>query len=138
MLEVSLNFLVVFFILWILVFVLNKIFFGPVRRIRDQRRDELKRNRESARRALEKYDRTVEQLEQALKAARAQAEQERESLSAAALQEKAQWLGDLGAEHRRNVDKAKEDLGRALTGLKQDMDSQVETIARKIEERLLP
>jgi F-type H+-transporting ATPase subunit b len=137
MLNIDATFLVVFVIIWILVFVLNKVFFNPMRRIRDVRRGELDRNQGTARRALEEYDRTLERLEQSLREARSQADRTRESLSAEALKEKAKLLGDVGAEYRRNVEKAKEDLRTELQGLKRDMDSRVESLARKIEERLV-
>jgi len=137
MLKIDASFLVVFAIVWILAFILKKIFFGPVKAVRDKRQEALERDREAARLALENFDRTVAGLEQSLKTARTQAEAEREALGAAALQEKSRLLGELGAESRRNVDQAKEELGRASAGLKHDMDLEVEAISRKIEERLL-
>lgn len=137
MLNIDVTFLVVFVIVWILVFVLNKVFFNPMKRIRDVRRGELDRNQGTARRALEQYDRTLERLEQSLREARSQADRTRESLSAEALKEKAKLLEDVGAVYRRNVEKAKEDLRTELQGLKRDMDSRVESLARKIEERLV-
>jgi len=137
MLNIDASFLVVFAIVWILAFILKKIFFGPVKAVRNKRQEALARDREAARLALENFDRTVAGLEQSLKTARTQAEAEREALGAAALQEKSRLLGELGAESRRNVDQAKEELGRASAGLKRDMDLEVEAISRKIEERLL-
>ncbi|OGD25380.1 MAG: hypothetical protein A2Y56_15325, partial [Candidatus Aminicenantes bacterium RBG_13_63_10] len=89
MLNIDASFLVVFAIVWILAFILKKIFFGPVKAVRDKRQEALGRDREAARLALENFDRTVAGLEQSLKTARTQAEAEREALSAAAFQEKA-------------------------------------------------
>jgi len=106
MIEVSLNFLVVFAILWILMFVLNKVFFGPLWKIRERRRAVRDGDRDAARKALETYDRTIERLEQSLKAARLESEALRENLGAEALREKARLLDELNAEYRRNVDKA--------------------------------
>lgn len=137
MLNVDGSFIVVFFIVWILVLVLNKVFFSPLKRIRDKRQALLRENRESARRALETYDQTVLQIDQSLKTARARAEQVRESLSAEAVKEKARLLEELNAEYRRNVEQAKNDLNQEVQNLKKEMDSRVETISEKIEERLL-
>jgi F0F1-type ATP synthase membrane subunit b/b' len=137
MLNVDASFIVVFFIVWILVLVLGKVFFAPLKRIRDKRQAVLRENRESARRTLETYDQTVQHVDQSLKAARTQAEQIRDSLSAEALKEKARLLEELNAEFRQNVDRAKNDLNQEVQTLKKEMDSRVEAISEKIEERLL-
>jgi len=138
MIQIDGSFLVIFAIVWILVFVLNRIFFGPIKRIRDKRQDTLRQDREAAAEALDSYGQTVQRVEQSLKAARAQAEQIRESLTAEALKEKGRLLEELNAEYRGTVEKAKADLQREMQGLRREMDSQVEAISEKIEERLLP
>jgi len=137
MIQIDGSFLVIIAIVWVLVFVLNRIFFGPIKRIRDKRQDTLRHDREAAAKALDSYGEVVQRVEQSLKSARAQAEQIRESLSAEALKEKGRLLEELNAENRVAVEKAKDDLQRELRGLKREMDSQVEAISEKIEERLL-
>jgi F0F1-type ATP synthase membrane subunit b/b' len=137
MLEIDGSFLVIFAIVWILVFVLNRVFFTPVKRIRDKRGDALRQDREAAARALDAYGRSVQNVEQSLKAARAQAEQVRDSLSAEALREKGRLLEELNAEYRRTVEKVKEDLQREMVSLRREMDSEVGAISEKIEERLI-
>ncbi len=137
MLNIDATFLIVFAIVWVLVFVLTRIFFNPIKRVRDARQAEIDKNEKAAGEALGQYDRTLERLEQSLREARTDADKLRDSLSSEALKEKARLLEELGAEYRRNVEKAKEDLRRELQGLKRDMDSRVESIARKIEERLV-
>ena len=136
MLNIDATFLIVFVVVWILVFVLSKVFFGPLRKVRDARKAVLDGNAEAARAALEQYDRTLTGLEQSLRDARAAADRTRESLSAEALKQKAQLLEELGAEYRRNVEQAKDELRAELQGLEREMDSKVEAIARQIEERL--
>ncbi len=137
MLNVDGSFIVVFFIVWVLVLVLNKVFFSPIKRVRDKRQALLRENRESARQSLDAYDRTVLQIDQSLKAAKARAEQIRESLSVEALKEKARLLEELNAEYRRNVEQAKTDLSQEVQNLKKEMDSRVGPISDRIEERLL-
>lgn len=137
MLQIDGGFLIIFAIVWILVFVLNRIFFTPIKRIRDKRRDTLRQDREAAARALDSYGATVQRVEQTLKAARAQAEQVRDSLSAEALREKGLFLEELNAEYHRTVEKVKDDLQREKVSLRREMDSEVEAISKKIEERLV-
>lgn len=137
MLQISGGFLTIFFLVWVLLFALNRVFFSRVKRIRDRRSMGLKRYRETAEQALEAYDRAVRSVEQSLREARAEAERIRESLGAEALREKAKLLEELGAEYRRNVAAAKEELRQKLLSLEKDMDRRVDGIAEKIEERLL-
>ena len=138
MIQIDGSFLVIFAIVWILVFVLNRVFFGPIKGIRDKRQDTLRQDREAAGNALDAYGQIVQRVEQDLKAARAQAEQVRDSLSAEALREKGRFLEELNAEYRQTVEKAKDDLRREMEGLRREMDSQVEFLSEKIEERLVP
>ncbi len=137
MLNIDATFLIVFAVVWILVFVLTRVFFNPIRKVRDARKAVLDGNAEAARAALEQYDQTLARLEQSLRDARASADRTRESLSAEALKQKTKLLEELGLEYRRNVEQAKDELRAELQGLERDMDTRVESIARQIEERLI-
>lgn len=137
MLSLDGNVIVVFLIVWVLLFALTKLFFNPVRRIRDAREKAIRENKEAFEKAIGSYEESARQVDQALKEARSAAENVRVSLEADALKEKTRLIGDINAECRSQVDRAKADLDKSVRELKDRLESEAAGLAEQIEKKFL-
>ena len=137
MLSLDANLVVVFAVVWILVFVLSKIFFNPVRRMRDRRESGIAADRSARQRALESYEKSVAQIESALRDARAAAESARSRLEQDAMREKGKLLTEVSAECRHQVEPARIDLERTTRELQGGLARQASDLAEQIEKKLL-
>lgn len=137
MLSLDGNVIVVFLIVWILLFALTKLFFNPIRRVRDAREKTLLENKQAFEQAVESYQESVRQVERAVKEARSAAEAVRASLEADAQKEKSHLIADINAECRRQVDRARADLDASVRELKQKLESEAAGLAERIENKLL-
>jgi F0F1-type ATP synthase membrane subunit b/b' len=131
------NVIVVFVIVWILVFVLTRLFFNPVRRVRDARRKEIQGNRKAYEEALASHRKSIQEIEEALKQAKAAAESARETLMAEGLQERNRLLTEMSAEYRSQVEKARADLDQTIIGLKRKLEAEASALAETIEKKFL-
>ena len=138
MLSLDANVIVVFLIIWGLVLVLSKLFFKPVRRVRDGRDNAILENRKSGRQALDSYDQSMREIETSLKQARAEAEAARTSLADEALKEKARMISTVSAECRNQVETARADLDRTVKELRGKLAAEASALAETIEKKLLP
>jgi F0F1-type ATP synthase membrane subunit b/b' len=137
MLSLNGNVIVVFLIVWILVFVLTRLFFNPVRRVRDGRRKEIQGNTKAYEEALESHRKSVQEIEEALKKAKAAAESARETLMAEGLKEKNRMLGEISAEYKSQVEKARAELDQTIMGLKGKLEAEASALAETIEKKFL-
>lgn len=137
MLSIDASFIVIFLIVWTLVIVLSKIFFKPILKLMSERKAGIKADIDGARNALSVAEQDLQEIETRVKAARADAAAIRDAAEAEALKEKARMLAELGDDCRAQVLKAKEELDREAVRLKEELRSQTEILAEKIEERLL-
>lgn len=138
MLSLDANVIIVFLIVWILVAVLTKLFFNPVRRVRDGRDEELEANRRSRAETLGVYERSLQEIDAAIKEARSEAETARISLETEALKEKNRLIVEINAECRSQVEKARADLSRMMAELKATLESEASHLSKEIEKKLLP
>jgi len=138
MLSLDANVIVVFLIVWVLVLVLSKLFFKPVRRVRDGRDNAILENRKSGQKALDSYDQSVREIETALKQAKATAEAARTSLANEALREKARMISTVSTECKTQVETARADLDQAVRELKARLEAEASSLAERIERKLLP
>jgi len=137
MLEIDATFLVTFIIVWILVIVLTKVFYNPVRRTVQSRKTKLDEDRKATEKALENYEKTIIEIEEKLKKAQAAAQATQDKFGQEAIQEKERMLEEISTECRNQIEGAKKELALQLEKLKKDLDSQSRTLAKRIEERLL-
>ncbi len=138
MLYLDANVIIVFLIVWILLAVLTKFFFNPVRRIRDQRDQEVDANLQSRDETVGAYERSIQEIEASLREARAAAEAARISLEDEGLKEKSRLIAEIGAECRSQVERARADLSGMMTELKGQLESEASHLASEIEKKLLP
>ena len=137
MLSLDANFIVVFAIIWILVLVLSKVFFNPVRRMRDRREVDIAADRTARQRAVESYEKSLAEIEASLKDARAAAEAARSRLEQDALQEKSRLLAEVSAECRHQVEQARADLENTSRRLQGQLSQEASALAERIEKKLL-
>lgn len=137
MLSLDANVVVVFVIIWILVFVLSKLFFNPVRRVRDRREQGIAEDLQAGQAALEAHEKNLARVEASLKEARAAAEAARTRLEQEAAREKNKLLSEISAEGRRQIDEARADLERTARELKTRLAEDAADLAGQIEKKLL-
>lgn len=137
MLSINGNVIIVFLIVWILVFVLTKVFFNPVRRVRDKRRQEVQANKKAYEDAVASQQKGIQEIELAIKQAKAAAESAKETLRAEGLKEKNRMLAEISAEYKGQVEKARADLDRTIKDLKEKLEAETSALAGNIEKKFL-
>jgi F-type H+-transporting ATPase subunit b len=137
MIEIDASFIAIFIIVWILVFVLSRVFFNPLRKIMEERKDKVKGRQEAFRESTEVYEKTVYEIEERLKSARILSEQTKDNLKHEALKERERMLEDISTEYRSQVKKAQEKLEKQTTSLRMELGAEAELLAERIEQKLL-
>lgn len=137
MIEINASFIAIFIIVWILVFVLSRVFFNPLRKIMEEREDKVKGRQEAFRESTEFYEKTVNEIEERLKSARILSEQTKDNLKHEALKERERTLEDISTEYRNQVEKAQEKLEKQTTSLRRELGAEAELLAERIEQKLL-
>jgi F0F1-type ATP synthase membrane subunit b/b' len=137
MLAVDATLLIVFFIVWILLFTLKKVFFNPIRNIMTGREETIESNLKAIEEAKTQHETNIRMIEENLKGARYAAKETQEQFAADALRDKEQMLSEVGQECRARVNEAKEQLEKKMEELKKDLASESKVLSEKIEQRLL-
>lgn len=137
MLSLDANVIVVFLTVWILVFVLTKLFFNPIRRIRDKREERIQGNKRTYEKAIESCEKGVQEIELTIKKAKAEAESARDALAVEAQKEKGRLVAEISAECKSQVEQARGDLDRTMQGLKEKLEAEAADLAERIEKKLL-
>ena len=137
MLSIDVNAIVIFTIVWILLILLNKVFFKPLCKVMDERETQLSGDRNASQNALEEYEAALQEIDEKINAAREDAQSKRESYSQEALREKERILTEITQESRGRIEDGKEKLNRELKRLKDELETKSELLAERIEQRLL-
>jgi F-type H+-transporting ATPase subunit b len=137
MLAVDATLLIVFFVVWILLFVLKKVFFNPLQNIMSKREETIESNLKAIEEAKTQYEANIQKIEENLKAARLAAKETQEKFAVEAQSEKEQMLSEIGQECRAKVNEAKGQLEKKVDELKRDLASESKILSEKIEKRLL-
>ena len=137
MLQIDGTFLVVFAIVWILLFVLSRIFWNPMSRLVRDREAKVEGDRTSARKGLDEYEQGLRKIEATLKSARLAAEKTREDIEAEAIREKSRILAEAGAAAKAEIEKARAALAGEISRLKGELEAEAVRLAGEIEKRLL-
>lgn len=129
--------IVIFLIVWILVFVLSRLFFRPLRNIMQKREERIQESRESYQESVEFHEKTVLEIEEKLKSARALSQQIRDNFMLEALKERERILEEINAECRSQMETAKEQLEKQMKSLKIELDTETKYLAERIEQKFL-
>jgi len=137
MLSVDISAVVIFLLIWVLVFVLTKLFFNPLRKVMDERKTRLRNNQEASSKAIAEYEDIVQEIEENIKSARSAANATREEFEQRAFREKEKILDDVSKECRAQVSEAKAEIDKQMQALKKELKKESNNLAEKIEEKLL-
>jgi len=137
MIDIDASFIAIFIIVWIMVFVLSRLFFNPLRKIMEERDAKVKGRQEAFQESTEGYEKTVCEIEERLKSARILSEQTKDNLKHEALKERERMLEEISTEYRSQVEKAQEKLEKQTTSLRRELSAEAMLLAERIEQKLL-
>ena len=112
MLSVDIGAVIVFLIVWILLIVLNRIFFKPIRKVMHDRNQMLKTNRDHEEKSITDYEKTIQKIEADIKAAKIDSIATKTMLEKEALKEKERILSEVSQQSRKQIASRKRDHQR--------------------------
>jgi F-type H+-transporting ATPase subunit b len=137
MIDIDASFIAIFIIVWIMVFVLSRLFFNPLRKIMEEREAKVKGRQEAFQESTEIYEKTVCEIEERLKSGRILSEQTKDNLKHEALKKRERMLEEISTEYRSQVEKAQEKLEKQTTSLRRELGAEAKLLAERIEQKLL-
>jgi F0F1-type ATP synthase membrane subunit b/b' len=137
MLDLDISLFVIFAIVWILLFVLKKIYFNPLQKVRAEREGLINQDKKTAAKFQEDYESTLAEIEEKMKKARLDALASRSSFEKDAQIKREELLADVSKESKKMVEKGKADLEEQMKALFKEMETKSEILAENIEKRLL-
>ncbi|MEE8378433.1 MAG: ATP synthase F0 subunit B [Candidatus Aminicenantaceae bacterium] len=137
MLDIDISSVVIFAIIWILLFVLKKVFFNPLQKVRAERDALINQNKMAAAKSKEDYEQTLSEIEEQIKKARMDAVNSRNKLEKDAQEKKEELIADVSKESKKMVEKGKADLEEQMKILFKEMEAKSGAFAKNIEKRLL-
>ena len=137
MLDFDISLFVVFAIVWILLFVLKKIYFNPMQKVRSERDALIKINKMAAEKSQEDYDQILSEIEDQIKKTRMDALTTRNTLEKDAQKKREELIAAVSRESKNQVEKSKAELEEQMKILFKEMEDKSEILAKKIEKRLL-
>jgi len=126
---------ILFFIL--LTFYLRAVFFRPLAKILDQRRQETEGTRRLAEQAFEAADKKASEYERALDLARAEIHKEHEALRRRWADEHAEAIAKARAEADRQLAAARVEIARELERTQAELDNSIESLGNQVVESIL-
>jgi F-type H+-transporting ATPase subunit b len=136
-LQIDLTFLVTFFIIWILVFVLSRIFFKPMIKLMQDRDSQIRGDWSSSEKNIEAYEGSLQEVDKTLRSAKQAAEKTHEEMEVEAIREKGRLVAEVSGSSKEQIGQAKAKLQAELVSLKKELAAEAETLAERIEKRLL-
>lgn len=136
MVEFDATFLFQAFNFVLLLAILNKIFFQPIIRIQNERREAIENARKSADSRMHELKALREGYHQKLDAARQEAFERISARIAAATQEREAQLNRVNAEMEARLQAAREQIANQEASLKAALNQEVEALAQAIFEQL--
>lgn len=136
-LQIDLTFLVTFFIIWILVFVLSRIFFKPMIKLMQDRDSQIRGDWSSSQKNIEAYEGSLQEVDKTLRSAKQAAEKTHEEMEVEAIREKGRLVAEVSGSSKEQIGQAKAKLRAELVSLKKELAAEAETLAERIEKRLL-
>ncbi len=137
MLDIDISSVVIFAIIWILLFVLKKVFFNPLQKVRSERETLINQNKMAAAKSQEDYEQTLSEIEEQIKKARMDALASRNTFEKEAQEKREELIADVSKESKKMVEKGKADLEEQMKILFKEMEAKSEIFAKNIEKRLL-
>jgi F-type H+-transporting ATPase subunit b len=126
---------IVFFI--ILTIYLDRVFFKPMSRILEKRREATDGVRQLAQQAFEAAEKKGSELEHALQIARSQLHQEHEAMRRQWSEEQARAIADARQAADREIQNAKREIAAEAERAEHDLAAQVDELSNRIQQRVL-
>jgi F-type H+-transporting ATPase subunit b len=120
-----------------LLFVLNIVFYRPIRRILNRRSEEVRGLHESIEDFREKSDQYVEDLEESYKGARGEGYEEKDKLKMAGTQMEKEILQDAISSAEAKIGKARDEIDRSMTGVRQSLEDELNSFSKELAEKIL-
>ena len=137
MINFDANLIIVFFLVWILVIVLSKVYFKPMMKTMDARRLKINQNQKAGEKARHDYEKALQEIEESLKEARKSSLNIQEDLRKEALLEKEKMICQISSECRTHIQEAKDKLDNQVENMKKEIDSMKEFFGEFIEEKII-
>ena len=120
-----------------LLFVLNIIFYRPIRRILGRRSEKEKDLHESIEGFREKSDQYVNDLEENYKGARGEGFKEKDKLKKAGTETEKEILQEAISSAETRIGKAKDEIDRSITGVRQSLEDELNMFSKELAEKIL-
>lgn len=120
-----------------LLFVLNMIFYRPIRRILSQRSDKEKDLHESIEDFREKSDQYLKDLEVSYKGARGEGFKEKDMLKQAGTEAEKEILQEAISSAEAKIGKAKDEINHSVTGVRQSLEDELNMFSKELAEKIL-
>lgn len=137
MISVDISLVVVFILIWILLAVLTKIYFNPLRNVMKKRHSKISDDTKAGKNADEKHEKIIEKIEEDLKAAKNSSFEIKDDFEKQALKEKEKMMSDISSECRAQVKEAQRALDGQISELKKKIHKESGDLAKKIEDKIL-
>jgi F-type H+-transporting ATPase subunit b len=121
----------------VLAFYLQKVFFQPMARILDERRQQTEGVRDLAQRAFEAAEKKTSEFEHALQLARAEMHQEHEKLRHQWTEEQSRRIAQARAEADRQIEDARRQIAAEVHKAETDLAASVDALSEQIVSSLL-
>ncbi len=137
MISIDASLIVVFFIVWILVVFLSKVFFNPLRQIMSERKTRIEANIQAAAKNSNDFEQISSQIEEVLSKARAKSQAIRAKFEQEGWNEKKRLLDEVNRSCRQEVEMVKIKLEKQIKEIKKELKDKSRDFALQIEKKLL-
>lgn len=137
MLSVDISMIVVFVIAWILVIVLTRLFFKPLKKVMIEREQGIENDLQAGKSAAGEHEEIIRKIEEDVKQTRLTAQSTRQNLEKQAQEQRDRLLSEVSRECRDQMSRARKELDQQIVDLKNDLEAESERMAELIEKKLL-
>ncbi len=120
-----------------LLFVLNIIFYRPIRRILGRRSEEVRGLHESIGGFREKSGQYGKDLEESYKGARGEGFKEKDKLKKAGTKVEKEILQEAISSAEAKIGKAKDEIDHSMTGVRQSLEDELNMFSKELAEKIL-
>ena len=137
MLELNFSFVVVFLLVWTLMAVLKRVFFGPVGKIIDEREARIKGDSEKLESLIGEIEEKTRRVENMVADARKESSRIREEWIRKGEEFRETLIENARDKSARQFDERMKQLGTEIAAAQKQLESEVAVFSRKIKEAFL-
>jgi F-type H+-transporting ATPase subunit b len=121
----------------LLLFLLNRILYRPIRRILVERAEQMNTYEGTIADLQQRSEQDAESLEQNMKAARKEGFDRKEGLRGEGLEEEKGMLQKASAAAGERIDEAKADIGRHVEDVRRTLEKEIGAFSQELAEKIL-